>query len=173
MSICLVAVIRQCLWSTLSFGTYSLRRSREIYTMNYHRPSFGWNHRIPKRNITTNNVPPRTIPTMEQLLHEYQSETKPLFYEFKLKELDKPGMAVWHFKSICSLLAEQSRKGLNSHIFRPPTYDYSESPFGWRCKLTVFHPYTTYFLVTQSTKKKAEEHACKQALIWFRDQDVM
>ena len=141
--------------------------------MNYHRPSFGWNHRIPKRNITTNNVPPRTIPTMEQLLLEYQSETKPLFYEFKLKELDKPGMAVWHFKSICSLLAEQSRKGLHSHIFRPPTYDYSESPFGWRCKLTVFHPYTTYFLVTQSTKKKAEEHACKQALIWFRDQDVM
>lgn len=201
------------------------------------RPSFNWNHRVPKRNFRTNwrscsttgneandlssrppkrtngplgvikdsgvytrhgstssSIPssssashasssksistgnatrPTTIPTMEQLLQEYQSGVKPQFYDVKLKELDKPGMSVWHFKSICSLLSEQSRQGLHSQQFRPPTYDYSESPHGWQCKLTVFHPYTTYFLVTQSTKKKAEEHACKQALVWLRDQDIM
>lgn len=119
------------------------------------------------------NARPTTIPTMEQLLAEYQAAVKPHFYDTKLKELDKPGMAVWHFKSVCSLLTEQSRQGLHSQQFRPPTYDYSESPHGWSCKLTVFHPYTTYFLVTQSTKKKAEEHACKQALVWLRDQDII
>lgn len=124
-------------------------------------------------NCSASNNMSRTIPTMEQLLQVYPLENRPYFYEYKLKELDKPGQAVWNFKSICSLLSEQSRQGLHSHVFRPPTYDYFESAGGWCCKLTVFHPYNTYFLVTQSSKKKAEEHACKQALIWFRDQDVM